>query len=322
MKRLKNIWNPSNGIKSDCFGIFVQNIQDTAMRLIKTKYFLLLILAWFFVNQNALCQTTSLGTVCMSADEMKLAALINNLRKQNKLPEIPLSVSLTYVAKTHVADLQTNKPDTSICNTASWSDKGRWTPCCFNSYVLKYECMWDKPKELTSYNFRGYELSYFEEGIVNVDSVFKLWNSTSAARDMLLTREGHADKKWLAMGLGLSENYISVWFGQRADPAGRPYKCDNEKQETFAASFTNEKKDSTKTSTSTKYYIIYGSFNSRADANEAVRRYKNSGLKNVQILEKEGRFRIAIDVHDNLKDAMNAKEKLSSSYPEAWIFKD
>jgi len=281
-----------------------------------------LILAWFFSIQNVLCQPTSLGQVCMSTDEMRLANLINNLRKQNRLPEIPLSVSLTFVAKTHVADLQTNKPDTSICNTASWSDKGRWSPCCFNSYVLKYECMWDKPKELTSYTYRGYELSYFEEGIVNVDSVFKLWNSTPAARDMLLTREDHADKKWLAMGLGLSENYVSVWFGQRADPAGRPNKCDNDKQETFAATFTSERKDITEKSNNAKYYIIYGSFNSKADANEAVRRYKNSGLKNVLILEKEGRFRIAIDVYDNLKDAMNAKDRLSSSYPEAWIFKD
>jgi hypothetical protein len=281
-----------------------------------------LILAWFFSIQNVLCQPTSLGQVCMSTDEMRLANLINNLRKQNRLPEIPLSVSLTFVAKTHVADLQTNKPDTSICNTASWSDKGRWSPCCFNSYVLKYECMWDKPKELTSYTYRGYELSYFEEGIVNVDSVFKLWNSTPAARDMLLTREDHADKKWLAMGLGLSENYVSVWFGQRADPAGRPNKCDNDKQETFAATFKSERKDITEKSNNAKYYIIYGSFNSKADANEAVRRYKNSGLKNVLILEKEGRFRIAIDVYDNLKDAMNAKDRLSSSYPEAWIFKD
>jgi hypothetical protein len=289
---------------------------------IKTKYILFLILAWFFSIQNVLCQPTSLGQVCMSTDEMRLANLINNLRKQNRLPEIPLSVSLTFVAKTHVADLQTNKPDTSICNTASWSDKGRWSPCCFNSYVLKYECMWDKPKELTSYTYRGYELSYFEEGIVNVDSVFKLWNSTPAARDMLLTREDHADKKWLAMGLGLSENYVSVWFGQRADPAGRPNKCDNDKQETFAATFKSERKDITEKSNNAKYYIIYGSFNSKADANEAVRRYKNSGLKNVLILEKEGRFRIAIDVYDNLKDAMNAKDRLSSSYPEAWIFKD
>lgn len=289
---------------------------------IKTKYILFLILAWFFSIQNVVCQSTSLGQVCMSADEMKLASLINNLRKQNRLPEIPLSVSLTFVAKTHVADLQTNKPDTSICNSASWSDKGRWSPCCFNSYVLKYECMWDKPKELTSYTYRGYELSYFEEGIVNVDSVFKLWNSTTAARDMLLTREDHADKKWLAMGIGISENYVSIWFGQRPDPAGRPHKCDNDMQDSFAIAFNNNTTILAENLKNTKYYIIYGSFNSKADANEAVRRYKNSGLKNVQILEKEGRFRIAIDVYDNLKDAMNAKESLSSSYPEAWIFKD
>lgn len=292
------------------------------MIILGKKTLALLIFVLLFSSQIAISQSTNVKSVCINADEMKLASLINDYRTQNKLSEIPLSVSLTFVAKTHVADLQTNKPDTSICNTASWSDKGTWTPCCFNSYVLKFECMWDKPKELTSYTYRGYELSYFEEGIVNVDDVFNLWKATNAAADMLLSQNNQSDKKWLAMGVGISENYVSVWFGQRTDPAGRPSKCENEKQDSFAVYFNNDTTVITENENNTKYYIIYGSFNSKADANEAVRRYKNSGLVNVQILEKEGRFRIAIDVHDNLKDAMNAKEKLSTSYPEAWIFKD
>jgi hypothetical protein len=288
----------------------------------KLKFLIFVISAMTFGLQIVKGQVTSVGSVCLTSDEANLAAHINNFRKQNNLPEIALSASLSFVAKTHVADLQTNKPDTSICNTASWSDKGRWTPCCFNSYVLKYECMWDKPKELTSYTYRGYELSYFEEGIVDVDDVFNLWKTTNAAVDMLLSQNSHSDKKWLAMGVGISENYVSVWFGQRTDPAGKPANCKTENQDSFAVSFNNDTALIAENPKNTKYYIIYGSFNSKADANEAVRRYKNSGLKNVQILEKEGRFRIAIDVHDNLKDAMSAKEKLSTSYPEAWIFKD
>lgn len=266
-------------------------------------------------------QQSVTGKVCLTKEEIRLAELINNFRKQNRLPEIPLSVSLTYVAKTHVSDLQINSPDTSICTTASWSNKGKWTPCCYNRYVLKPECMWDKPKELTSYNYRGYEIVHFEEGIVQVDTVFKLWRTTTEVMDMLLSRAGHSDKKWLAMGIGLSENYVSIWLGQRNDAAGRPAQCSKQERVEFVAEFQDTTLVNSKEKAA-KYYLIYGSFSTRSDANEAVRRYRNTGLKNVLILEKEGRFRVALDVFNNLRDAMEAKESMNSSYPEAWIFKD
>jgi len=279
------------------------------------------ILTALLLSLTAQGQESTAGKVCLTKEEARFAELINNYRKQNRMPEIPLSFSLTYVAKTHVSDLQINRPDTSICTTASWSNRGKWTPCCYNRYVLRPECMWDKPKELTSYNFRGYELVHFEEGIVQVDSVFRLWRSTPEVADMLLNRAAHADKKWLAIGVGLSENYVSVWFGQRNDAAGRPGQCTKAAEENFVADFQDSTIVNEKEKTA-RYFLIYGSFTTRSDANEAVRRYKNSGLKNVQVLEKDGRFRVALDVFNNLRDAMTAKENLSSSYPEAWIFKD
>ncbi|PKP52657.1 MAG: hypothetical protein CVT92_07965 [Bacteroidetes bacterium HGW-Bacteroidetes-1] len=267
-------------------------------------------------------QSTSQQSVCLNNEEMKLAEKINTFRKQNRLPEIVLSLSLSFVAKTHVADLQLNKPDTSICSTASWSDKGKWTPCCYNSYVLKNACMWDKPKEITSYPYRGYELSYYEEGIVDVDSVFQLWKSTNEVADMLLSQFAHSDKKWLAMGIGISENYVSVWLGQRNDPAGKPSKCNKENETIFQPTFADTLKKEIISENSAKYYLIYGSFTNKADANEAIKRYRNAGMKNVQLLVKEGRFRVALDVFIHLKDAIAAKEKLHPSYPEAWIYKE
>lgn len=281
-----------------------------------------LILLFTLLHLTVLSQRSSIETLCLSEEEMKLTELINSFRKQNKLPEISVSISLSYVAKTHVYDLQNHKPDTSICSTLSWSNKGKWTDCCFNNYVLKYECMWEKPKELTSYQYRGYELSYYEEGIIYVDSVFNLWKKTPAVVDMLLGRNIHSDKKWLAFGVGISDNYVSVWFGQRADPAGKASKCNKFKEEVFSPLVATSDSVVAKPKKESKFYIIYGSFNNVNDANEAIKRFRNSGLKNVQIVPRDGRFRIALDVFKNLNDAKAALEKLAHSYPEAWIFKD
>ena len=136
--------------------------------------------------------------------------------------------------------------------------------------------MWDKPKELTSYPFRGYELVYYDESIVQPDSILKVWKTSYETIDMLLTQNQHSDKKWLAMGLAIGENYVSLWFGQRNDPIGVPKKCSSLEASSFSAvkPYQNEGEEPPKTST---YYLIYGSFNTKADANEAIKRYKNNG---------------------------------------------
>lgn len=285
------------------------------------RFFIILIL--FFEVAFTQAQSTSVGSLCLDDQELKLVELINRFRVENKQPAIGLSRSLSFVAKTHVNDLQMHKQDTSICNAHSWSDKGNWKSCCFNNYVNSNDCMWDKPKELTPYPYRGYEMVFSEEGIVDVDSVFRLWRTTEEAADMLLTRNMHSDKKWLALGVGVSENYVSLWFGQRSDPTEKPIGCSQLAKTTNVEKVEDSNDLAFQLSGKTaRYYIIYGSFNSQADAAEAVRRYKKSGLNNVTILQKEGRYRIAIDAHDNLKDAISSKEKLQILYPEAWIYKE
>ncbi len=252
--------------------------------------------------------------MCVSKDELHLIELINIYRTQNKLAIIPLSKSLFEVAKTHVYDLQTNRPDTSICNTASWSDKGNWSACCFNKYVLKTECMWDKPKELTPYKFKGYEISYFEEGIVNVDSLFNIWINTSEVTDMLLSKGIHSDKKWLAIGSGISDNYACIWLGQRADPQGKPVICKKENKPSMADNKTDNKTG--------KYYLIYGSYSRLNEAEEEVKKYRLSGLKNAQVIQNGDKMRIALGVFDSIKEAMAAKEKYKEKYKDAWILKN
>ncbi len=338
------------------------------------KSLLLIIFFAAFLFDTSVAQSYTVSNVCLSADELKLASQINNLRKQHKLPEIPLSKSLSVVAKTHVWDLQTNKPDTAYCTAASWSNMGKWKACCFNPRAPNYDCIWNKPKELTAYPFRGYELVYYDEENIDADIILSILESSYYTIDMLLTRNAHKDKEWRAMGLAISENYVSFWFGQRQDAAGVPPICatpsqaelltiqkEEAKKPEIKESFkeeihsaeevkiqeipqtTDERLDIKSTQTEVTaskvqesaekevtaiaeeagtFHLIYGSFSKRADANEALRRYKNSGLPKAGILEKDGRFRVSLDRFDNQQDAINARNKLKASYPEIWIYKE
>ncbi len=279
------------------------------------KSAVLIILFLLFSMQDVVfAQAKADLDMCANKDEIRLAELINVYRTQNKLAVIPLSKSLFVVAKTHVNDLQSNRPDTSICNTASWSNKGDWSSCCFNKYVLKTDCMWDKPKELTPYKFKGYEISYYEEGIVNADSLFRIWIETPEVSDMLLCKGLHSDKKWLAIGAGISDNYACIWLGQRADPQGKPNICKNESKPALVEGRTDSKTG--------KYYLIYGSFSRISDAEEEVKKYKITGLKNAQVIQNGNKVRVALGVYDSIKEAMAAKEKYKEKYKDAWILKN
>ncbi len=287
---------------------------------------LVIILILLLNNHLLVAQAHTVDNFCISPEEEKLIELINAFRRQNRQAEIALSASLSFVAKTHVADLQRNRPDTSICNTASWSDKGTWTPCCYQGFVNKQNCMWDKPKELTPYTFRGYELSYFDEQIIQVQSLWELWRNTPEVVDMILARDIHSDKRWAAIGVGLSDNYASIWFGQRPDAKGKPRVCSGA-ETAFRAPFKSALQETatagtTETQETGRFYLIYGSFTVMADAEEAMRRYRNAGFRNAQVVAKDNRIRVALDVFPTLREAMFAKERLSASYADAWIMRE
>ena len=253
---------------------------------------------------------------CISINEMKLYKSINDLRTDYDKPVLKLSSSLSYVAKLHVNDLLNNHPDTSICGLSSWSDNGEWRACCYNSYVLDEDCMWDKPKELTSYPYRAYELvTYFEDEFTN-DSIIKIWSGTRQVIDMILTRGKYEQKKWICFGVGINDHYVSVWFGQRADKAPIPAVCDT--------TYNVMNSDSTTAFIDSEgyFYLIYGSFENITDAKEALKRYKKNRFPEAGILSKDNLNRIYLGKFDNLKAAMYAKQNLPYTYREAWILKE
>jgi len=247
---------------------------------------------------------------CLKNNEFELFKRINEFRIENGKSTIENSISLSYVARLHVNDLLNNHPDTSICNLSSWSDKGIWNACCYNTYVNDPDCMWEKPKEITNFTYRGYELALFFEENFTVDSIIQIIQSTKQARDMVLTNGNYQKKKWICGGVGINDHYVSIWFAQRKDKAGSPELCLEEKP-------LNEEKLTTETS----FYLIVASFESIKDAREALMRLKKNGYKEAGILRSDSNVRLYINKFDGLKEAMFFKQNLPYTYNDAWIFK-
>jgi len=165
---------------------------------------------------------------CISEAESKIYRMINEYRRQYDLPPIPLSRSLCYVANTHVKDLFFHNPDIEPCNFHSWSDRGPWKPFCYPGDEDKKNSVWDKPKELSGYPGKGFEIVYWENDAVMIDSVIAFWRSFDYFNGFLMNTGKWEGKQWNAIGIGICQNYAAAWFGEVADPGGTPYVCGQE----------------------------------------------------------------------------------------------
>ena len=252
---------------------------------------------------------------CISNDEKNLFEMVNLLRADYDKKKVQLSTSLNYVADLHVYDLQINNPDTSICNLSSWSDKGAWTPCCYTKYLHNPDCMWDKPKELTPYLYRGYELVTCIDDDFNTDSIINLWSDSKEVLDMILTRGNYSKKKWICGGVGISKNYVSLWFGQRKDALKEPVTCVDELNDSDSVPII------VLANQPTAYYLIFGSHTNMYDAREGRKKVKTD-FENSDILIKNDKYRVYLNKFSTMKEAMFAKQQLPSEYREAWILKD
>lgn len=247
---------------------------------------------------------------CISESENNLLNRINLFRVENGKNEISNSLSLSYVASLHADDLLNNHPDTSICLLSSWSDKGNWKACCYNKYTECQDCMWDKPKELTQFTYRGYELAMYFENDFNVDSIMAMILSSDDARDMILTNGNYKKKKWICGGVGINKNYVSIWFAQRADKYGNAKVCKDE----IVVVNDNQNKPSS-------FYVIISSSDNLKDAKESLKRLKQSGYTEAGILKSNQNQRVYLKVFSTLKEAMFFKQNLPYTYNDAWIFK-
>lgn len=296
----------------------------------KLRFYIGFISILSFLGTHLYAQKSLPKNLCISADEYRLYELINALRTVNDMPSIDLSASMTYVAHRHVIDLNQNQPDTSICNLHSWSDKGEWTSCCYQAYVLKQNCMWDKPKQLTPYKYRGYELAYHDPEGINPDSLMMLWLNVPQVQDMLLNRGAYEKKKWLAAGVGIQNGYAVVWFGQVKDKLKTPSICDKTVIETKLEKKTETvvkkpKKTANKVTVINKktdrFYLIFGSYDRQKVAEKQVKKYLKNGFTDAKIVINDKNIRISLSDHSSLDEAKAAKAKLAKKYEDAWIIK-
>jgi uncharacterized protein YkwD len=173
------------------------------------KFTFILILFTVYINCNA---------QSLSLEESKLYNLIMNYRNELGLPSIPLSKSLTFVAQSHVKDLQSNEITNDRCNLHSWSSHGPWSQCCYTSDHAQANCMWQKPKEMTSYKGYGYEIAYGSYGAnVTAASAIEGWKNSQGHNQVIINQGIWSSKKWNSIGIGMSQGYAVIWFGEEYD---------------------------------------------------------------------------------------------------------
>jgi hypothetical protein len=160
--------------------------------------------------------------------ENQFAELVNQNRAEHGLSAVPITNSLTKVARTHIKDLNTYNPDTpdndDDCNMHSWSSHGTWTAVCYTSPASneQNEGMWNKPREITDYNGNGYEITYRNSAEATPSGAMNAWMTEDPPLhlDVILQRGTFANSVWKAMGVGIDGNYVVVWFGEDVDLAG------------------------------------------------------------------------------------------------------
>jgi hypothetical protein len=324
--------------------------------------FLLMVLAFSGITRNVSYYISSNDTVFagISQDETILYNMINDMRRQNKLPSIPLSMDLCKVAQIHIADLIKWKPQEKGCSLHSWSGSGKWTSCCNTKEVFGIQCMKSKPREITGYQGDGYELIYWGEDNATPAEAAALWKEVVASSDMILSKAKWSSYQWKAIGVGIRSGYAVLWLGDAVSNNNAVVIAENKaveqkavpKPETITKSTQSEKKNSEpeipakqKTSVANleikqkaavanqpikekplnskgpQFYLIVGSYKEFEAANSEMKKLKEKGYSSAFLLYAEPLYRIAILSFEDSEKATRMKNELKTSFPGIWIFK-
>lgn len=258
--------------------------------------------------------------VCIDDLSYQLYQLINDYRNTKGLPGIPLSGSLCYVAQVHAKDLTFNRSRDKECGLHSWSDRGRWSPCCFSTREPDYLCMWNKPKELTSYRFRGHEIIYWQNDLIEPTDALIQWKHQPQADDMILNRNTWAKKIWKAIGVSVYEGFAIVWFGEEADASGEPALCNElAASRTDSSSGKNIPDERPSYMSDVRYYLIAASLSSAEKADLVLMEYQQKGFNSARIITFDDKIRISLNDFDTYAKAKKVKTELGADYQYIWI---
>ncbi len=194
------------------------------------KSVIFLFISLIFINKaDNKVDDYKFSDVCISMEELLLYRMINEYRESRGLSFIPLSKSLTYVAKCHAMDLAENSPQNKRCNLHSWSESNKWKGCCYTHDHKNAGCMWYKPKEMTNYGGIGYEVAYYStypEDFENFPlTSLEAWKKSESHHAIIANTGSWHSATWKAMGVGIYRNYAVAWFGDKKDKEGSPVIC-------------------------------------------------------------------------------------------------
>lgn len=260
---------------------------------------------------------------CAESEEFQLFELLTEYRRIHGLPPLPISKSLSYVARVHAMDLAFNRPDFGGCNPHSWSAKGSWKACCYARDDNRTACMNDKPKELTAYKAKAWEIVYDGGEAAKAIDAFDLWKDIGIFRDYLLNT-GKWEKPWKAIGIGFYGDYATVWFGEGDDPEKLYFSCGadsielNKPQEIISSETSVSPLSASETHV---FRIITGSLNSLEKANLEVARMRSLGYSNAKIIPSGSNFRISVAEFPTEAEAQKALIDFKENFPSAWVLK-
>mgnify|MGYP002619726111 CR=1 FL=1 len=266
------------------------------------------------------------GDYCLTGEEIHLYRLINEYRMFFDLDIIPLSKSLSFVAHTHVRDLHENRPDLFSCNLHSWSDKGVWTPCCYAKDPNRTNCMWNKPRELTSYMGNGQEIILWENIPATPRSAFDQWRNFELTNNMLLNRGRWQENNWKAIGIAVYEGYASVWFGEVIDHEVLLTVCDDLSELTadwlIREHAVDDEPETVASEPVPVYYLIVSSFKERSQAEAEVKRLQKGGYTDAKMIEKDNNFRVSVHDYTELTEAQKMRRQLNNVFKGIWIMEN
>ncbi len=174
---------------------------------------------------------------CLTEAEVELARLVNKLREEHRLSQVPVVEPLYNVAKWHVIDLAVNAPHRDrnddrgmACTLHSWSENGNesgggWAPLCYTSDHSRALGMWNKPREISEHRSNGYEIVYWTSAPLSPAMAINYWNGKEDELDMILERNNWKRHAWRSMGVGIYGNYAAVWFSEKPAPDSVLTRC-------------------------------------------------------------------------------------------------
>lgn len=157
-------------------------------------------------------------TLTLSTEERAIYDRIMEERAKVGLGSIPVSASLTYVARAHARDSSDHyAKQPEGCNLHSWSNHGNWKGCCYTSDHANAACMWEKPREMTTFPGEGYEIS-----AVGSHDPVSMWMKSDGHRAVILNERPWAIFDFKSIGIGITANangqpFAHVWFAPKGE---------------------------------------------------------------------------------------------------------